>query len=392
MFTTFLNCRLCIDGELINDQLVVSEDTGLILPRTGYIGGEAIDLEDAIIAPGLIELHTNGSLGFHFTNFTNNAEYASSLDTISRHLVSQGVTGFYATIPTVSRSVYENVLPVLKPREISQGASLLGAHVEGPYLHPSKKGAHDASLLVDGTESLSTIYGPAIDKQIVKLATVAPELDGSSDLIRELVLRDIRVSLGHSAASYDTGLDALLAGATCLTHTMNAMAPFHHREPGLAGLTSLPPNPGSIAPYFTMIPDGHHLHPSVASLLFKSNPEKCIFITDSIELAGMPDGGYPGNAQISHKQQKIGSRVTIAGTDTLIGGCASLEESVRNVMSWSGCNVAQAVRCVTQNVADLMGDASRGRLEAGRRADFVVMNDEGEILQTWIAGVKVWER
>jgi N-acetylglucosamine-6-phosphate deacetylase len=108
-FTSFLNCRLCIGGKLVEDQLVVSDDTGLILPRTGYIGGDAVDLEEGIIAPGLLELHTNGLLGFHFTHFNDEQEYAGQIDKAAKFLVTQGVTGFWATIPTVSSGEYKKV-------------------------------------------------------------------------------------------------------------------------------------------------------------------------------------------------------------------------------------------------------------------------------------------
>jgi N-acetylglucosamine-6-phosphate deacetylase len=108
-FTSFLNCRLCVGGKLVQDQLVVSDDTGLILPRTGYIGGDAVDLEEAIIAPGLLELHTNGLLGFHFTHFHDEKDYAAQIDNAAKFLVTQGVTGFWATIPTVSSDEYKKV-------------------------------------------------------------------------------------------------------------------------------------------------------------------------------------------------------------------------------------------------------------------------------------------
>jgi len=94
---------------LVEDQLVVSDDTGLILPRTGYIGGDAVDLEEGIIAPGLLELHTNGLLGFHFTHFDDEKEYASQIEKAAKFLVTQGVTGFWATIPTVSSDEYKKV-------------------------------------------------------------------------------------------------------------------------------------------------------------------------------------------------------------------------------------------------------------------------------------------
>ncbi|PSK40058.1 Intracellular protein transport protein USO1 [Elsinoe australis] len=392
-FTSFLNCRLCIDGQLVRDQLVVSDDTGLILPRTGYIGGDAVDLEDGIIAPGFLELQTNGLLGFHFTHFKDAKSYGAEIDKVSKYLVTQGVTGFWATIPTVSSADFKQILPSLKPRQVEEGAGLLGAHAEGPYLHPGKKGAHNESLFIQPSVSPTEVYGPdGSSSDTLKLVTVAPELEDSTSLVERLSSQGTRVSLGHSAASFDQGLAAVKAGATCLTHTLNAMAPLHHRDPGLAGLVTVPSTDDSASPYFSMIPDGNHLHPSVVAMLFRANPGKAIVITDSIELAGLEDGIYPGHAQIPHQQRKVGSRVTIDGTETLIGGCASLQECVRNLIKWSGCNVAEAVKCVTENVSDFMGLQDRGKLEAGRRADFVVLSDEGEVLQTWVAGMKVWEK
>ena len=218
------------------------------------------------------------------------------------------------------------------------------------------------------------------------MVTLAPEIESSEELISHFVSQGTRVALGHSAASFSQGSTAIRAGASCLTRTLNAMGPLHHREPGLAGLITT--NPG---PYYSMIADGQHLHPSVVAILYRANPSRAILVTDSTELLGLPDGVYPGHIQIPHPQRKTGSRLTIDGTDTLIGGCETLAGCVRNLMAWTGCDVAAAVRCVTETVADMMGLTDRGKLAAGRRADFVVLNDEGHVLQTWIAGRKVWD-
>ncbi|PPJ54146.1 hypothetical protein CBER1_01050 [Cercospora berteroae] len=402
--TTFLNAKLCRNGELVdNEKFVVSTETGKILSSAGHHGGSIIDLEGAILAPGYLELQTNGVKGFHFTNFENEAQYAEKLDEAARFLASTGVTGFYPTIPTVPVQHYHKLLPSLQPRTVKNGASILGAHVEGPYLHPSKKGAHTSSLFQPATTSPEEIYGPSgTSSQIIKLITLAPELPSSITLIQKLTSKDIVVSLGHSSATYTQGLAALNAGATCLTHTLNAMTPLHHRDPGLAGLITLPaPNPKTShsfspsspsPPYFTLIPDSHHLHPSIVNLLHGTKPKNCILITDSIELLGLPDGTYPGNSQIDTLQTKVGSKVVKTGTDTLIGGCATLDLCVRNLVQWSGCSLSEAVRCVTENVAGLMRDETRGKLEVGRNADFMVLDDEGNVMQTWIGGRKVWDK
>ncbi|KAJ9661218.1 hypothetical protein H2201_006577 [Coniosporium apollinis] len=395
-FTTFLNCRQCINGELVDDQLVVSEDTGLILERTGYIGGEAVDLEGNVVAPGFLELQTNGVNGFHFTHFEHESQYQQKLEETAKYFVTQGVTGFWATVPTVSPEDFRKILSSLKPRSFDSAAAFLGAHTEGPYLFPGKKGAHNSSLFRPPSTSPTTTYGAENLSSSIKLATLAPELPDASTLIQDLRSRNIRVSLGHSNATYEQGLNGLRAGATGLTHTLNAMSGLQSREPGLPGLISLPPTSSNPPPpYFSLIPDGHHLHPATLSLLYRAAPSRAILITDSIELAGLPDGLYPGHAQIPHSQRKVGSRVVIDGTDTLIGSCIPLQQGVRNLMEWTGCDVAQAVRCVTENVAEFMGvdgPGGVGVLKEGRRADLCVLSEEGEVLQTWVAGKKVWER
>ena len=115
-----------------------------------------------------------------------------------------------------------------------------------------------------------------------------------------------------------------------------------------------------------------------------------MLITDSIELAGLPDGVYPGHSQISHQQRKVGNKVTIEGTDTLIGSCCTLDECVRNMVSLTGCTLAESVRCVTENIAEMMGERKRGALEPGRRADFAILDDHGKVKATWMAGKEVW--
>lgn len=247
----------------------------------------------------------------------------------------------------------------------------------------------DASLMQfpDSTHA-AAIYGCENLGSSVKMVTLAPELPGSLEAVKSLVQdHGIIVALGHSAADFDTGLNALEAGASTLTHVFNAMNPLHHRTPGLAGLITSPK-----APYFSIIPDGIHLHPAIVSMAYRANPGKCILITDSIEMAGMPDGQYPGHAQIPHIQRKKGNRVTINGTDTLIGSCIGLDECVRNLSRYSGCSLAEAIQCVTENIANLMGLRDRGILAAGRRADLVVLDMDGHVQEVWIEGRQVYKR
>lgn len=293
------------------------------------------------------------------------------------------------------------ILPVLRPRSFSevQGSPLLGAHVEGPYLHPNKKGAHNEAFFKHPSlHRIEDVYGEDNLKAVIKVITLAPELPGAMDLIKHIrsSYPHIIISIGHSTATYDVGVKAISAGATCLTHIFNAMNPLHHRDPGLAGLMSNPPSLRMQQPYFSMIPDLVHLHPNILRMSYLSNPDRAILITDSIELAGLPDGIYPPNGQITYPQRKAGNRATNVPTaqgekETLIGSCITLSEGVRNLANYADIGLAAAVKCVSENIARLMGDETRGELSVGRRADFVVLDVKGNVEQTWIAGQKVFD-
>ena len=241
-------------------------------------------------------------------------------------------------------------------------------------------------MQVPSKSTIEDIYGNLENLSAVKLVTVAPELEGAMELIANLTgERKIQVSLGHSDADFETGRAALHSGAKSLTHAYNAMKPLHHRDPGLIGLLA-----SFESPYFSLIADGIHVHPAAIALGYRANPTKCILITDSIEMCGLPDGLYPGHAQIPHMQRKEGNKVTIEGTDTLIGSCSTIDECVRNLMQWSGCSLPEAVRCATENIVNLMDVDDRGIAEIGRRADFVILDDKGYAQETWIGGRRVF--
>jgi N-acetylglucosamine-6-phosphate deacetylase len=279
------------------------------------------------------------------------------------------------------------ILPLLHPRPFPHGAFLLGAHVEGPYLSPAKKGAHNASFFATPEDtSPSSLYGESNLRESIKMLTLAPEHPGTIALIGSLREEHphIAISMGHSSATFSDGELAVNMGARMLTHVFNAMPPLHHRDPGLAGLIAT----GKV--WYSVIPDGIHLHPSILTIALRANPDKCILITDSIELAGLPDGVHKGHGQIGGLQRKTGNKVVLDGTDTLVGSCIKLDECVRNMVQFTGCTLAEAVRCVTENVADMMDEGKRGHLEPGRRADFVVLSERGVVRETWVEGRRVW--
>ncbi|KAL3427179.1 N-acetylglucosamine-6-phosphate deacetylase [Phlyctema vagabunda] len=398
--TQFINCRQCISGELVSKALTV-DGNGYIIPNAPLPeDARVVDLNNAVVAPGFIELQINGALGFHFAHFEDGDTYQAGIEKLARYLPSTGVTGFYPTVPTVSSDVFQKVLPFLRPgtggKDLTTkaaAATVLGAHVEGPYLAPEKKGAHDAAHMHHpSAASPEVIYGARNVQESIKIVTLAPELPGALALTQKL--RDeygTRVSMGHSAATYAQGRRGIEAGASLLTHTFNAMNPLHHREPGLPGLIATRTRDGDGgAPYFSLIADAIHLHAGIVALAYRASPSRCILITDSIELSGLPDGIHPGHAQIPFNQLKAGNKVTIENTDTLVGTCIGLDECVRNLMSWAELSIQDAVRCVTDHVADAMGLQDRGRLDVGMRADFVVLGEDCTVKETWILGQKAF--
>ncbi|PQE27888.1 n-acetylglucosamine-6-phosphate deacetylase protein [Rutstroemia sp. NJR-2017a BBW] len=353
--TQFINCRQCINGQLVATPLTIDED-GLIIPSTPLPPSTTtIDLQNQIIAPGFIEIQINGALGFHFANYVDSVSYTEGIQKLSHYLPSTGVTGFYPTVPTVSTDVFHSVLPFLKPAQSPKGASVLGAHVEGPFLAPSKKGAHNAeNMHVPEKSSLEDVYGEHNLKNVIEIVTMAPELPGA---------------LGHiEKLSNEYGI--------CARYLLRNRPTF------LASLTLFTPYPLTNPPL--------SLHPSIISLLYHTRPNHALLTTDSIELSGLPDGTYPGHAQIPHPQQKTGNKVTIAGTDTLIGTCIPLDQCVRNLMDWAKVPVEKAVMTVTENVADALALEDRGRFGVGMRGDFVVLGEEAEVRETWLLGRKVW--
>ena len=269
----------------------------------------------------------------------------------------------------------------------------MGAHVEGPYLDREKAGAHNQDLFVTYSTPSKLVYGlREPTNEIIKLATVAPDIENAFSLIKDLSTCGIRVSLGHTSATYDMGLEALSSGASCLTHTLNHMEPIQYRDPGLAGLISLPQDHRPPPPYYTILCDGVHLHSQAAALLLRVNMEKAILTSNDIEWARKPLGIRSGNADICQQRRSEGTRGAVDSTGILASSRVMIDQCIRNLMKWSGCNVAEAVRTVTENIANFMGIADRGKLEEGRRADFVVLDDAGYVQETWIAGVKVWSK
>jgi len=312
------------------------------------------DLPDRTLSPGLVDLQVNG-----WAELDVAAIDGGGLDDLGRRLAARGTTSWCPTLISQPVAAYRRWFdehPSPAPGEV-------GVHIEGPYLAASRAGAHPSRLLrrpdADWLDGL-----PAR----VRLVTLAPELAGADLAIARLVGRGVRVSLGHSAATFDEALAAAAAGASMVTHVFNAMNPLHHRDPGLAGaaLSGRGLTPAVIA-------DGVHVHPAVVHLVLCSGP--AVLVSDSVAW------DRPGVIV-------AGGAARLAGGATLAGSVISLAEAVARTVGQAGVPLATALVAATRAPAAILGLDDRGVLSPGRRADLVAFGPDLTVTGVWVGGVR----
>ena len=206
-----------------------------------------------------------------------------------------------------------------RTRNAEDGAESLGAHCEGPFINKEKNGIHKQDVLQkpSGIKSLEACYGEEnLRPPRVTMVTLAPELDPSDSIIQNLRARGITVSIGHSTATHAQAVSALRQGATMITHLYNAMPQPHHREAGIIGLIGSKDAPRR--PWFGLIADNVHVHPSMVRVAYSTHPKGCVLVTDAMAVLGLPDASYPWTN--GETLEKTGSKLTLKGTDGKLAG------------------------------------------------------------------------
>jgi N-acetylglucosamine-6-phosphate deacetylase len=306
----------------------------------------------AMVAPGLCDLQVNGAAGHSVT------EGATGLDAIDGALLAAGVTSYLATVITASEQEATAAVVAAEERLADPASPIEGVHLEGPFLSPRYSGVHPRRRLARPADGVPSYYGSGA----VRLVTLAPELPGALDLIRDLRRRGITVSIGHTGATVDQARAAAGAGATCVTHLFNAMPPFAHRDPGVPGwaLTDRRIRVG-------VIPDGAHLDPMVLSVVARAAGARVFLVTDATPAAAAPAGTYHMGDVDLHRE---GGRVLDAG-GTLAGSVLTLDEAVRRWARFAGVPLARAWAAASERPAGVVG--LRGGLRPGRPADLVLL-------------------
>jgi N-acetylglucosamine-6-phosphate deacetylase len=260
------------------------------------------------------------------------------------------------------------------------GASVLGAHFEGPFISPEASGAHEKSLLRLPTDADDDVRSWSREAGVM-LVTLAPELAGALDLTHELVSRGVVVSSGHTAATFDQGQAGIEAGARYATHLFNAMPSLGHREPGLIGAVIADPRVT-----LGLIPDGIHVHPSVVGLVAAGiGLSRLSIVTDATAGLGMPPGRY----SLGGRDVEVDSTsVRIVDEGTLAGSALTADQAIRSLVAVTGWAPSEAARTMTSVPAELLGLEDRGEIRVGARADFTLLTRDLQVAATYIGGEK----
>jgi N-acetylglucosamine-6-phosphate deacetylase len=361
---------------LVEGERIVAVGPARDLPRPS----EATEMimEDLLLAPGLIDLQINGAFGLDFT-----ATPAAIWEVASK-LLQYGVAGFLPTIITSPLETVEAAQEVINPGPPPgfEGAIPLGLHLEGPFLNPAKRGAHNPAHLRLPDPAVIANWSPETG---VRLVTLAPELPGALAIIRTLVERGVIVSAGHSMATLEEAKAGIEAGITYGTHLFNAMPPLDHREPGLAGalLANRHISIGIIA-------DGIHVHPDMVALAWEAKgPAQVSLVTDAMAAMGMPPGKYP----LGDMDVIVDANSARLPDGRLAGSLLTLDQALRNLVSFTGCAPTDAIATVTTVPANLLRiSAERGHIAPGLRADMTLFTPDMKVVATFVGGKLVYGR
>lgn len=351
-------CRVTIDNGIVT-AIEPSEET-----EPGSLGGKT-----SRILPGFLDVQVNGAFGDDF------ADPEADMERVCRGMLRFGVTGFVPTIvtsaPAAYRPVLENLRRVNRPGE----ARILGAHIEGPFINPGYRGTHDFQQIRLPNRDEAERW---LEDGDVRYVTLAPELPGALDLITFLVERGVRVSMGHSDATWEDARAAADAGASMVTHLFNAMRSFGHRDPGLAGFVLASHIPASF------IADGNHIAFETIQMLARIKaPSELVLVTDALAGLGMPPGRYMLAGREYVSDGTCGRRPD----GTLSGSLLPINKALRNLVENAGIDPPTAVRLATANAARVIGkEDTFGRVEVGRVADLVVVDQVWEVEATIVAG------
>jgi len=377
----FSNARLILpDG--IRDGLELVVDSGKIAEIRERSAAESIDLAGNYLAPGFVDLHIHGALGRDTMEATPEA-----FQTICDFHASGGTTSLLLTTVTAPISEIVNVMLAVRT---SAGSikQIAGVHVEGPFISKARAGAQRSEFICDpDSYSVDQLLKFA---DVIKIVTLAPERPGALALIDRLRLHKIVVSGGHSDASDIEARAGFEYGMRQVTHTFNAMSSARrqgiYREAGLLEFALSEPDI-----VCELIADGHHVSPTLMKMLYRAKgPGGICLVTDATAGAGLPPGH---EFFLSGRPCVVGDGVCLLADRSALAGSASrMIDLVRVIVKEVSIPLHEAVTMASANPARAIGFKTKGKLEAGADADFVVLSPDLNVLQTFVAGARIFLR
>ena len=344
-------------------------------------GVRVIELPNATLVPGFIDIHVHGGGGFSLA--TSDPE---EIRNYARWVVSHGVTSF---LPTICAGGITEGLEFVRTAaqatgQVDGGANVLGVNLEGPFVSDEMRGALPKAWLRGFEPALLKIFADTAEGQL-RLITIAPEVDVNERLLSQALARGAKVSIGHSNASSDTAKIAFNYGATHITHLFNAMRPFHHREPGIVGAAY---DHSDVT--MEMIADGVHLDPTTVAIIVRLfGADRITLVSDAVPPAGSDYGEFRLGQEVA---RLVGDRVLL-DDGTISGGAETMDHIVRNVIWWQAADLADAACMASSVPARVIGLGDRkGRIAPGFDADLVALDPQLNVVMTWVHGRVVYSR
>ena len=378
----FKNATVYVDGEGLKKCTVSFNEKIEKISRCADKTAEVIELpENAIVLPGFIDQHIHGAGGSDGMDGT-----VEDIAVIANTIAAEGTTSFLVTTMTQSR---ENILKAMqavkdyRKANAKTGARVVGIHLEGPFIAAAMKGAQPLEYIKVPNIQTFDEYNAA-SGNVIKLVTLAPEVEGMETFIKHLSEIGVVASIGHSSAKYEHVKAALEAGAKNVTHTYNAQSPLHHREIGVVGSAMLLDELNC-----ELICDTIHVSVPAMQALVKNKPaDKISLITDAMRAKGIPDGVSELGGQTVYV--KNGEARLQDGT--LAGSVLKMNKAIENMVTKVGVPFTQAVDYATINPARIIGiEQEAGSIKVGKRADFTVLNEKYDVLLTIRGGEVVYK-
>ncbi len=336
------------------------------------LGYEVIDASGKYVSPGLLDMHIHGYLGFDVSDGDK-----EDIRKMAEGIIKNGVTAWCPTTMTVSKAEIEKAFDAVRSLKNLQeyyGARILGVNSEGPFINAAKKGAQAEEHILKPDADFIKKH-----KDIVKLFTIAPEVDGAKECI-ENVCKDteVLISMGHTNATYEEAIEGIEMGIRHATHLFNAMTTLSHRSPGVVGAALSYPGVSC-----ELIADTFHVDKGLFGMVAKLKGDKLCLITDCVRAGGMPDGDYTLGGQPLKKE----GIKCLMPDGTIAGSVLKLNEAVYNLWKNSDLELYEAVKCASLNPAKALGeDGEIGSIKEGKRADIIIADEKFNILTTILGG------